>query len=193
MIGDEIMSYSAISSNGKTITVHERGLDGTTAVAHADETVVKCYNLDGIPLTEINKTHASIQNPSLDTYDLTTSSIGRLGIRSGGENINATQNIQYEILVPQIEKMLLPKTDMTARVQTITGTSINDGITLSQSSFSNTGEFVDVNLSDDNYFDAPQIICSNINESTELSGDKSLRMDLTLSSKLRNSFSCYGY
>ena len=52
-IGDEIMSYSAISSNGKTITVHERGLDGTTAVAHADESVVKCYNLDGIPLTEI--------------------------------------------------------------------------------------------------------------------------------------------
>ena len=90
----------------------------------------------------------------MDTYDLTTSSIGRLGIRSGGENINATQNIQYEILVPQIEKMLLPKTDMTARVQTITGTSINDGITLAQSSFSNTGEFVDVNLSDDNYFDA---------------------------------------
>ena len=93
----------------------------------------------------------------MDTYDLTTTSIGRLGIRSGGENINATQNIQYEILVPQIQKMLLPKTDMTARVQTITGTSINDGITLSQSSFSNTGEFVDVNLSDDNYFDAPQI------------------------------------
>ena len=124
----------------------------------------------------------------MDTYDLTTSSIGRLGIRSGGENINATQNIQYEILVPQIEKMLLPKTDMTARVQTITGTSINDGITLAQSSFSNTGEFVDVNLSDDNYFDAPQIICSNINESTELSGDKSLRMDLTLSSKLQKQF-----
>ena len=182
MIGEEIMSYSAISSNGKTITAHERGLDGTTAVAHADESVVKCYNLDGIPLTEINKTHSAIQNPSLDTYDLTTSSIGRLGIRSGGENISATQNIQYEILVPQIEKMLLPKTDMTARVQTITGTSINDGITLAQSSFSNTGEFVDVNLSDDNYFPAPQIICSNINESTELSGDKSLRMDLTLSS-----------
>ena len=55
-------------------------------------------------------------------------------------------------------------------------------VLLYQSSFSNTGEFVDVNLSDDNYFDAPQIICSNINESTELSGDKSLRMDLTLSS-----------
>ena len=69
-INDEIMSYSAISSNGKTITVNERGLDGTTAVAHADDTVVKCYNLDGIPLIELNKTHSGILNPSLDSYDL---------------------------------------------------------------------------------------------------------------------------
>ena len=181
-IGNEVMSYSAISSNGKTITVNERGVDGTTGVAHADETVVKCYNIDGIPLTEINKTHAAIQNPTLDTYDLATSSIARLGIKSGGDNIVATQNIQYEILVPQIQKMLLPKTDMTARVQTITGTSINDGQTLAQSSFSNTGEFSDVNLSEDNYFNSPQLICSAINESAELSGDKSFRMDLTMSS-----------
>ena len=56
------MSYSAISSNGKTITVNERGLDGTTAASHVDESVVECYNLDGIPLTEINKTHTAISN-----------------------------------------------------------------------------------------------------------------------------------
>ena len=120
-------------------------------------------------------------NPSLDSYDLQTSSIARLGIRSGGAGI-ATQNVQYEILVPQIQRMLLPKTDMTARVQTITGTSINDGQTLSQNSFSNTGEFYDVNLSEDNYFTSPQLICSTINESSELNGDKSFRMDLTLTS-----------
>ena len=45
-IDDEIMSYSAISANGKTITVNERGLDGTTAASHVDESVVECYNLD---------------------------------------------------------------------------------------------------------------------------------------------------
>ena len=71
---------------------------------------------------------------------------------------------------------------MTGRVQTITGTSINDGVTLSQNSFSNTGEFSDITLSEDNYFETPQLICSKVNESTELNGDKSLRMDLTLSS-----------
>ena len=183
-IEDEIMSYSAISNDNKTITVHERGLDGTTAVTHADETVVECYNLDGIPLIEINKTHVAIAAPALDGYDIATSSLGRLGIRSGGDAIVATQNVQYEILVPQIERMLLPKTDITARVNTITGTSINDGTTMSQNSFSNTGEFYDVNLSEDNPFNAPQLICSEQNESAELNGAKSFRMDLTLTSGL---------
>ena len=94
-IEDEIMSYSAISNDNKTITVHERGLDGTTAVTHADETSVECYNLDGIPLTEINKTHAAIASPSLDGYEIATNSLGRLGIRSGGEAIVATHNVKY--------------------------------------------------------------------------------------------------
>ena len=179
-IDDEIMSYSAISSNGKTITVNERGLDGTTAASHVDESVVECYNLDGIPLIEINKTHTAIQSPTLDTYDLSTSSIARLGIKSGGSKTVATQNIQYEILVPQIQKLLLPKTDMTARVNTITGTSINDGTTMAQNSFSNTGAFLDINLDQDNYFTSPQLICSVQNESAELSGEKSIRMDLTM-------------
>ena len=82
----EIVSYSAISTDGKTITVQERGLNGTTGRSHADESVVECYNLDGIPLTEINKTHTGIMNPTLDSYEITTSSIARLGIVGGGIN-----------------------------------------------------------------------------------------------------------
>ena len=179
-INNEIMSYSAISGDNKTITAHERGLGGTTAASHADESVVECYNLDGIPLIEINKTHTAISSPTLDSYDLATSSIGKLGIKSGGSNSVASQNIQYEVLVPQIQKLLLPKTTMTARVNTITGTSINDGATMSQNSFSNTGAFLDVNLDQDNYFTSPQLICSQANESAELNGEKSIRVDLTM-------------
>ena len=185
-IEDEIMSYTGISGTGKTITINERGLAGTTAVSHADETDVECYNLDGIPLIEINKTHNNIMNPTLDSYDLATSSIARLGIRSGDNHVIASQNIQYEIISPQIQRMTLPKTQITARVNTITGTSINDGNALSQNSFSNTGEFYDVNLGEDNYFVAPQLICSAINESAELSGAKSFRLDLTMFSEMDN-------
>ena len=185
-IHKEIMSYSGITNNGKTITINERGIDGTTAVSHADETMVHCYNLDGIPLPEINKTHEAILTPTIDSYDVATSSLGRLGIKSGGGNIVATQNIQYEVMSPNIQRLLLPKTNVTGRVNTITGTSINDSTNLSQNSFSNTGEFYDILLNNDNYFNSPQLICSQINESSELSGAKSLRMDLNLLSDVTN-------
>ena len=185
-IGNEVISYSAISGDNKTITVYERGVDGTTAVSHADESVVQCYNLDGIPLPQINKTHTGILNPTLDYYELSTSSIARLGIVGGGANITATQNVQYNVLVPQIERMLLPKTDITARINTISGTSINDGTSLAQASFANDGVFSDVILGTDNYLAKPALICSTVNESAELSGAKSFRLDLTMISDKTN-------
>ena len=181
-IGDEIISYSAISGDGKTITVYERGVDGTTAVAHTDETPVLCYNLDGIPLVEINKTHNGISSPTLDSYDITTTSIATLGINSGGSNIIATQNIQYEILRPQLQTMLLPNTTINARVNTVSGTSINDGETALQNSFVNDGLFSDILMGSDNYFYSPRLICSKTNEDAELSGAKSLRMDVVMAS-----------
>jgi len=184
--GTEIVSYTAISSDFKTMTVAERGLDGTTAVSHVDESVVECYNLDGIPLIEINKTHTTLSNPTLDTYELATSSIARLGIKSGGANAVATQNVQYDILVPQIERMLLPQTNVTARVNIISGSSINNGAQINQESFANDGVFSDIILSEDNPLLAPGLICSTINESSELSGAKSFRLDLSLTSNRSN-------
>ena len=182
----EICSYSAISSDGKTITLIERGASSTVAISHADETVIECYNLDGIPLTEINRTHTAVSNPTLDSYELSTTSIARLGITSGGSNVIATQNVQFEVLVPSIERMLLPKTDLTATINGISATSVNDGDTLAQSSFSNDGIFREITLSEDNYLPFPFMVASQINESSELSGNKSFRMDLILTSEQDN-------
>ena len=156
--GTEIVSYTSISSDFKTMTIAERGLDGTTAVSHVEESVVECYNLDGIPLIEINKTHTTLSNPTLDTYELATSSIARLGIKSGGANAVATQNVQYDILVPQIERMLLPQTNVTARVNIISGSSINNGAQINQESFANDGVFSDNILSEENPLLAPGLI-----------------------------------
>ena len=184
-LGDTANCFTSTSSDGKTITLLREVLMNT-ARSHVDGADVECYNLDGIPLTEINKTHTSLSNPTLDTYDLTTTSIARLGIQSGGPRIEASQNIQFETLVPQIERMLLPGTDVTARINTISGTSVNDGTNLTQSSFSNDGVFSDITLSEDNELFAPSLICSAINESSELSGAKSFRMDLTMTSTKTN-------
>lgn len=185
-IGNEIISYSAISQDGKTITVLDRGENGTTAVSHSDESVVECYNLDGIPLIDINKIHNSIESPTLDSYRISVSSLGNVGIRGGGDLATATQNIQYEVVRPQIQRMILPKTEITARINTINGTSINDGANNLTGSFSNDGTFLDILLNEDNYLTKPKLICSSINESEELSGEKSFRMDLTLKTNKDN-------
>lgn len=181
-IGDEIISYNGFDNNFKTINVEARGADGTTAEAHEDESIVECYNLDGIPLTQINKTHLSISNPTLDTYELSTNAIGSQGITGGGDLIYASQNVQYEVMVPQIERMLLPGTDVVARANVISGTSIGDGESLTTASFSNDGVFTDLVLSEDNALFEPALICSEINETNELSGGSSLRIDMELSS-----------
>ena len=185
-IGTEILSYSAISNDGKTMTIQARAQDNTTAASHADESVVSCYNLDGIPLPELNKTHAAIQNPTLDSYEIAVTSLGDVGIRGGGANATATQNLQFENIVPQIQRMILPKTSITARANFISGTSINDGATSLSGSFANDGIFYDLLIQNNNQLTSPKLICSQINESEELSGEKSLRLDLNLKTTATN-------
>ena len=185
-IGNEIITYTAVSGDGKSITVLDRGANNTQAVAHAEGDIVHCYNLDGIPLTEINKTHSQIAHPTLDSYDIITTSVARLGIISGGEEATASQNVQYEILTPTIQNMTLPKTELTARVKTISGTSINDGVTASQNSFIDDGSYIDVLINEENYFTSPRLICSQVNEDEELNGQKSLQMQCVFATEKDN-------
>ena len=185
-IGDEIISYNQISADGKSITVVDRGANNTTASAHAESDVVHCYNLDGIPLIEINKTHNQIANPTLDTYELVTQSVGRLGVVSGGPNASATQNIPFEVLTPTVQNLVLPKTEMSARIATISGSSINDGVTSTQNSFVDDGVLDEIILNEQNYFASPRMVCSQINEDEELNGQKSLRLECSMSSDVDN-------
>ena len=46
--------------------------------------------------------------------------------------------------------MLLPQTNVTARVNIISGSSINNGAQINQESFANDGVFSDIILSEDN-------------------------------------------
>ena len=183
-IGTEIIKYSAISTSGQTITVATsgRGSNSTAEQEHPSGTVVECYNLDGIPLTEINKVHTSISCPWLDTYMLHVDSVATNGIRAGGTGVIASQNVQYETLTPTVSTMNLPETNILARVNTTTGTSIGDGsTTIDQASFVNNGTYEDVVLNEQNRFYSPQLICSKINEQNKLDGGKSFNMIIELS------------
>jgi hypothetical protein len=183
-IDDEIIAYTNISTDGFTITVKTtagRGAGGTTAAAHEIGSAVECYNLDGIPLTQINKVHTSIINPTLDSYDVTVASVATVGISSGGIFATASQNVPFEVLTPNINNVVLPGTQIYARINRVSGTSI--GAIEQEPSFVNTNSYENVTLNDANILANQSLILSKINEDAKLSGEKSFTMELILESE----------
>ena len=178
----EICEYSAISADGKIITLPSgsRGLGGTAALAHSSSSIIECYNLDGIPLTEINKLHTAIGSPTIDSYKLAVTSVSTSGIVSGGGNVTATQNVQIDQVYPQLQMTVYPETTVDPRINIVTGTSIRNGQNLDEASFINDGVYYDMIANEDNYFDSPKLVCSQVNEDARLSGSKSLNVQMLM-------------
>ena len=184
----EIIEYSNISSDGKIITLPSgsRGKGGTAALAHSNTSIIECYNLDGIPLTEINKLHTAIGSPTLDSYKVAVTSVSTNGVQNGGEGVTATQNVQFEQFYPQLEMNNFPETDIIPRLNAVSATSILNGANVSEASFINDGVYLDCIANEDNYMTFPKLVCSKVNEDAKLSGSKSLTMNLLMSSTNAN-------
>ena len=184
----EIIEYQGISADGKIITIPAggRGQAGTAALAHASNSIVECYNLDGIPLVEINKLHTAIGNPTIDSYKLAVTSVSTAGITSGGDDVTATQNVQFDQLYPQLQMNIFPETEVTPRLNAVSGTSIQDGNNVEQASFINDGIYYDMIPNEDNYLNEPKLVCSQVNEDAKLSGSKSLNVQLVMTTENEN-------
>jgi len=196
-IGEEIISYE--SADGTTIGITSRTIDSTTAKNYLAGTPVYKYELGGVSLRRINKTHylgnVSIANSiTFDSYniklDMGSSGLGRSTGASfpilymgqtksaGGDNVTATQNIPFEIINPQIQNLTLQGTNLTSQVRTVTGASL-DG---NEIPYVDQG-FEGVSLGQNNYMSSPRIVASNINQTnnlTTLPGNKSFNMRVNL-------------
>jgi len=197
LIENEIISYNEISGNVlKGIT---RGVDGTKPMNYELGSQVYKYELNGISLRRINKTHqlsdATVSDPiGLDYYTVRIlmnsngkdrTSISPLYCRetknSGGSNITATKNIQYSIITPNMEVVSPPNTQIKSSIRTVSGKSI-DG---NEIPFVDQG-FEDVVLNTSNYLNSNRIVSSTLNESsklTSLPGNKSLNLNITIQSQ----------
>ena len=196
-IGEEILSYTGVSGN--TLLNITRGIDSTQTDAYESGTYVSKYENSGVSLRRINKTHqlqdADVIEPiGLDYYTIkidnsengvdrsSSSSLPTLYLNetksSGGELITATQNIHYEIMKPIVQTLAVQNTSITARVRTVSSTSISG----SESSFVDSG-YESINLEDDNYFDSARMIASKVNSDnllTNLPGGKSFELEMSL-------------
>ena len=203
-IGREIFSYSGTTSN--TLTgISSRGIDGTQVVNHYLNDIVEKYELNGVSLLRINTTHnlsgATVPNPiGLDYYTIkidttkngldrsTSESLPQLHFNetksTGGSGILPTENIPFEIVTPIVENITPVGTNLTAKIRTVTGNSVNG----TEVPFQDKG-FEDISLTSDNFMDSPRIIASRINETTSLASlpdNKSFTLSLNLTTNNPN-------
>jgi len=208
LIGEEIIAYEGVTAN--TLTGVTREIDQTKAFTYTQGTLVYKYEIDGVSLRRVNKNHTLQDSIVTDDIDLdyyhvkinmsqdgktdplpngqvdrsVGTSFPKLYINetksTGGSTVNATQNIQYEIVRPNIQVMSLNGTNVSAKTRTISGTSV-DG---EEFSFIDKG-FNDINLNSNNYYNSPRLIASKVNEDERLDtlpGNKSLNVNLKLAS-----------
>jgi hypothetical protein len=205
LIESEIISYTGINSTSSPpqLTGITRGVDQTKSFGYVAGTLVYKYELSGVSLRRINKTHnledVTISNPrdldyyhiKLDMTDQSSTMVNRsLSVgypklflnetkSTGGSSANATQNIPFEIIKPIVQTMTLRGTNINASMRTVSGTSIGGN----EISFLDQG-FEPINLNATNYLTSPRVISSKINETsklTNLPANKSFTLNLNLS------------
>jgi hypothetical protein len=195
LIGDEVIEYTSASGGviGGDIV---RGINPTT---HSIGSPVYKYELNGVSLRRINKTHdlndVTITEPiTFDSYhiklDMSSDGVNRsVGTgfpilyanqtkSTGGYNTRATQNMPFEIITPLVQNLTVQGTSLSAEIRTITGSSISGN----EIPFTDVG-FEPISINAPNYLDSTRIIASKVNEDNKLSnlpGNKSMNMRLTL-------------
>jgi hypothetical protein len=195
LIGSEVVEYTSVSGNN----IGGNIVRGDNPQTYPVGTPVYKYELNGISLKRINKTHylgeATVDNPiTFDSYTIkiNTSTDGKdrsidngfpelhqnLTKSTGGKNIKSTQNIPFEIITPVVHNVTVQGTSLNAEVRTVSGKSFSgEEIPFTDNGF----ELLEINTP--NYLSTPRLICSDVNEQNKLStlpGNKSLNMRLTL-------------
>ncbi|NBP59425.1 hypothetical protein EBU71_23285, partial [bacterium] len=200
-IDSEIIKYTSVVNN--TLSGITRGIDSTIPASYASNVPVFKYELGGVSLRRINKTHnISNYNIGIDNYcieidrsafdsnvtnrtsDGSLSTAPQLSFNSnficGGNEVTATENIQFNTIIPQISvNNPASVTSSTAQIRTVSGTSVSG----TEISFIDQG-FESVELGVENKLLSTRIVCSNINEQTYLSSllrNKSFTMKVDLS------------
>ena len=202
-IENEIIKYESVGS-GILLSV-TRGVDATIADTYTSGTSIYKYELNGISLRRINTTHdISDFGIDIDSYylevdrssngvnrsvDNSPSGFPQLSFQDeellGGTDVLATENIQFDSLLPSYT-ILNPgsTTSVSAVIRTVSGTSVNG----SETSFVDQG-FEPVEINELNTLSSTRIVCSKVNEQTYLGNlprNKSFTTGITLSTQNQN-------
>lgn len=200
LIENEIIKYESVG-NG-TLSTLTRGQNSTIPITHSINSLVYKYELNGVSLRRINTTH-DISDTSLDideyyiefnrsdngpnrSNDGALTGTPQLSFNSelscGGSDVFASENIQFDSLVP-FYNLLLPaaSTSVNAKIRTTSGTSISGN----EVSFTDLG-YEEIQLNTLNRLSSTRLVCSKANENTYLNSAKSFTTALTLTTSDKN-------
>ena len=186
-VNNEIIAYDSVGVG--SIGILQRGIDNTVTTIHRINDQALKYELNGVSLRRINKTHdignldrdidnyyIQIDRSNRDTDDVSNAE-PQLSFTTnslvGGNSVEASRNVQFNYIAPQFE-LVTPgqNTSVTASLRTVSATSV-DG---TETSFLDQG-FEPVGINTINELSTPRMIASKVNEdarTTDLPRNKSL-------------------
>ena len=197
-IGEEIIKYTGVSDT--ELTGITREIDGTKAFPYSNGSLVHKYELNGVSLLRINKTHTlsdadiaeqigfdyyflkADMSSGTDMTDRTGATFPKLFFneskKTGGSNVSATYNVPFELITPSFTTITPKFTTISAAVRTVSGQSASG----TETPYLDKG-FQPISLNSTNYFDSPRIVASKVNEDERLDslpGNKSFTMNMNL-------------
>ena len=183
-VSSEIVSGTI---SGTTVSSLTRGVGDSDATAFSDGDIVELYQINGVPLTEINATHTAIANIGVDSYTInlsTTNNLSSGDAEVGGINVFASENYRFEVMQTALSTMELSGTSIVGKVRTTSATSPSG----TETSFSTvtSAKAPTIPLGENITFDSSRMVASKINETNELSSAKSFFLDLVMSTNNPN-------
>ena len=194
VVNDEIISYDQVGVG--SISVLARGVDSSLTIAHQTNDRAQKYELNGVSLRRVNKTHdMGSLDRTIDQYylqidrsnrntDDNASAEPQLSFNTnalvGGAQIEASQNVQFNYIAPNFSLVTPGETSATATIRTVSGTSVNG----TEVSFLDQG-YEAIGINTVNELRTPRLIASKVNEdarTTSLPRNKSFTMGVEFSS-----------
>ena len=124
-VDDEIIAYKAVSGSTITVPIGGRGIGNSTIVSHATNSVVDYYSINGIPLTEINTVHQLNDVIDMDRYKISVTTKANETLQLGAKEIKASRNFQFESITPRLNEIVFSGTELSARLDTVAGASVD--------------------------------------------------------------------
>ena len=177
-------SGATIGTTALKVTHRNHGMHGTSNNVTIAGVASGTYN--GVASTNINGTYTSISDIKMHSYVITAQNADfatALG-DVGGATVTATRNILYDVIQPVAGVIQPPNTTIGSTLRATTGKTLEGSET--EFTLTTASDKVAVELNEDYYFTGPRLVASAINETNEMSGGKSLNLDITLNSTSGN-------